>query len=253
MKLHIISDLHIERWKFEDYEQPDCDAIALVGDIGPGFMGLEWANRMLKGSIPVFYVPGNHEYYGEPFSVHDARLDFRAKELGIELLQNRAVEHMGVRFIGSTMWTDFDLYGNQVLALSQADRVMSDYKVIDIDADEGFSGQIKPYMILDEHKFARKFIEAELADPFDGKTVVLTHHAPSELSVGAEYKGSPFSPFYASRLENLMLDHNIALWCHGHIHSSSDYMIGDTRIIANPRGSDRSPNPTFDSKLVIEI
>jgi Icc-related predicted phosphoesterase len=247
-----MSDLHLERWKFGDYEQPDCDAIALVGDIGPGFMGLEWINQTFGGGIPVFYVPGNHEFYGEPFNLHSDRLEFRAKEYGVELLQNRAVEHNGVRFIGATLWTDYNLYNTRDQSMIAASQVMSDYKVIDVD-DEWFNGQIKPYMVLSEHEYSRKFIIDELNAPFEGKTVILTHHAPSELSVGAEYKGSNHSPYYASRLENLMLDHNIELWCHGHIHSSSDYMVGDTRVIANPRGSERSPNPNFDSKLVIEI
>jgi predicted phosphodiesterase len=252
MKIHILSDIHLERWKFE-YTQPDCDVIALVGDIGAGFLGIEWINENIVGDIPVLYVPGNHEFYGEALWEHTARLDFRAKECEVQLLHNRTFVHNNVRFIGSTLWTDYNLLGDRDRSMLAAPQVLADFKTIDLEPDDMFGGQVKPYHILSEHEYSRKFIVNELETPFDGKTVVLTHHAPSEMSIDQTHRNSLHSSYYASRLEHLMLNYKIDLWCHGHIHSSSDYMIGDTRVIANPRGSDAYPNKTFDPQLVIEI
>jgi Icc-related predicted phosphoesterase len=252
MKLHILSDIHLERWKFQ-YSQPDCDVVVLAGDIGPGFQGIEWINTTMTNDVPVVYVPGNHEYYGEPFWEHQKRLEFRAKECDVQLLNNRSFVHNGVRFIGSTLWTDYNLYGNQPTSMIQAEGIMSDFKAIDREDDEMFSGQIKAYDLLSEHQYSLKYIISELEKPFDGKTVVVTHHAPSELSVAEHYRGTKHPPFYASRLENVMLDHAPALWIHGHIHDTSDYMIGETRVIANPRGSNVYPNKTFNPSFVIEI
>jgi predicted phosphodiesterase len=252
MKIHILSDLHIERWKFE-YTQPDCDVIVLAGDIGAGFLGIEWINEHITGDIPVLYLPGNHEFYGESLWEHPARLAFRAKECEVEFMHNRTFIHNGVRFIGATLWTDFNLLNDRDRSMLAAPTVISDYNIIFQEPDDWTAETVKPYMILSEHEVSRKFIIDELNKPFDGETVVITHHAPSEMSIGANYRDSKHSSYYASRLENLMLNYDIKLWAHGHIHSTSDYMIGDTRVIANPRGSDVHPNKTFDPHFIVEI
>lgn len=252
MRLHVLSDIHIERWKFQ-YQHPECDLVVLAGDIGPGFTGIDWINDNVTDDVPVIYVPGNHEFYGEPLWVHKDRLAFRAKECDVQYLNDRTFIYNGVRFIGATMWTDFNLYGNQPLSMIQAEQTMSDYKVIDKEDDEMFSGQIEAYEILAEHQFSLKYLTEQLQQPFDGKTVVITHHAPSELSVDEQYRGTKHPPFYASRLEHLMLDYEPALWIHGHIHRSNDYMVGNTRVLANPRGSEVHSNKTFDPTLVIDV
>ena len=89
----------------------------------------------------------------------------------------------------------------------------------------------------------------------DKKIIVVTHHAPSAKSIDIVYETDKANGSYASNLENFILDHpNIKLWCHGHIHSQSDYMIGDCRVICNPRGYEMyRPNLAFESRLLIEV
>jgi Icc-related predicted phosphoesterase len=252
MKLRVLSDIHLEHWQF-DYTHVNCDVVLLAGDIGPGFMGIDWINNEVTDDVPVCYIAGNHEFYGEPLWEHQARLAFRAKECDIDFLNNRTVVHNGVRIIGSTLWTDFNLHNTRDIAMLNAPRILSDYNAIDVEDDEMFSGQITPAQILNEHEYSLKYIISQLEQPFDGKTVVMTHHAPSELSIEMNYRSTKYPPYYASRLENVMLMHAPALWIHGHIHASSDYMVGDTRVIANPRGSKAHPNPNFDPLLIVEI
>jgi len=252
MKLRVLSDIHLEHWSF-DYKHVDCDAVMFAGDIGPGFQGIDWINNTVTDDVPVMYTPGNHEFYGEPLWEHQARLAFRAKECEIDFLNNSTVVHNGVRFIGSTLWTDFNLHNSRDLAMLAAPTTISDYIAIDVEDDDMFSGQVTPAIILNEHEHSIKYVISQLEIPFDGKTVVMTHHAPSELSVEEHYRSTKFPPYYASRLENVMLDHAPALWIHGHIHASSDYMVGDTRVIANPRGSKARPNPNFKPDLIIEV
>ena len=102
------------------------------------------------------------------------------------------------------------------------------------------------------HGVSRQFITEELAKPFDGPTVVVTHHAPSWLSVPDKFREA--SAAYASRLEDLILDHEPLLWIHGHTHTSFDYKIGKTRIVCNPRGYHGFElNPDFEVNLIVEI
>ena len=45
----------------------------------------------------------------------------------------------------------------------------------------------------------------------------------------------------------------IDIWIHGHIHTSSDYQIGKTRIICNPKGYPDEPDSGFEHDFIIEV
>jgi hypothetical protein len=97
-------------------------------------------------------------------------------------------------------------------------------------------------------------LAAMLAEPFDGKTVVVTHHAPSSQSVHPRYARDLLTPAFASNLENLMDGDRAALWIHGHMHESFDYEVYGTRVICNPRGyAPNALNPDFRSDWIVEI
>ena len=92
----------------------------------------------------------------------------------------------------------------------------------------------------------------------DKKIVVITHHAPSEQSISAIYKNDHLNPAFASNLEDFILGYpNIKLWCHGHIHTASDYKIGECRVICNPRGYakyyESAEQTGFTKDLIVEI
>lgn len=254
MKIHLMSDLHLEfsKGKFAGYVQPtDADVVILAGDINPGVLGLMWAGKTFN--VPTICLAGNHEFYGKrSLAKHYTKMHDKAAEVGVNFLQNESIVIDGVRFLVATLWTDFDLFGNQPIAMINAQSVMNDYR--QIKASHKSSLNLLPSAVLYEHKISMEFLTEELNKDFDGTTVVVTHHAPSEQSCFPMFRGDPFNFCYASRLERFVETFAPALWVHGHIHSSVDYMIGDTRVVCNPRGyAGHQENPNFDPTLILEV
>lgn len=228
----------------------DADVVILAGDIDLKGRGVKWALETFR--VPVIYVTGNHEFYKGSLGHTLEKMRAAAKGTHVHVLERESVVIEGVRFVGATLWTDFRLTGNQPLAQWDAQQRMSDYKAI---RDERFS-KITPLKILAHHAQARSFIEGQLDEPFAGKTVVVSHHAPCELSIHENYRDLPghLNASYASRLDGLMGVERVALWVHGHTHHSFDYDVYGTRVMCNPRGyAPQELNPDFDPGLVVEI
>lgn len=247
MKLHILNDLHIE---FEDFAPPatDADVVILAGDIGVGVQGLRWAKERFPDK-PVIYVPGNHEFYHHDIALID-ELKAEAPD-NIHILDDDQVVVDGVRFLGSILWTDFRLFGeaDKFFAMQQARRQMTDFSII---RNQGQC--FTPEDAIKLHEASRDWLAAMLTEPFDGKTVVVTHHAPSSRSVHPRYARDLLTPAFASNLENLMDGNRVALWIHGHTHDSFDYEVYDTRVVCNPRGySPEELNPGFRPDWVLEV
>ena len=248
MQLHILSDLHIEH---EDFEPPDtgADAVVLAGDIGVGPGGLAWIASRFNHSRPLIYVPGNHEYYR-----HDLSLCGKLIELApphVHVLNNRAFTIGNVRFLGATLWTDFLLYGEagRQTAMALAGQWMNDFELV------GYKGRtFTPANSIALHNASREWLQARLDEPFDGKTVIVTHHLPSSRSVSTRFSANPLSPAFASDLESMMDGERVALWIHGHSHTASDYDVKGTRVLCNPRGYPRERSTTgFQPDLVVEL
>ena len=84
--------------------------------------------------------------------------------------------------------------------------------------------------------------------------VVITHHAPSKQSIEARQRESVLSAAYASNLDEFIETYQPDLWVHGHMHNSSDYKHGKTRVMCNPRGYEGyRPNSLFNPSLVVEV
>lgn len=246
-RIQILSDLHLE---FMDFELPetDADVIVLAGDIHLKAQAIDWISRNTQK--PVVYVAGNHEYYKGSLGHTFKKMKDYTQGTNIHLLENESVVLDGVRFLGATLWTDYRLTGNEPLAMWDAQQNLSDFKTV---RDELYR-KVRPYQLAARHARTRNFIEATMAEPFEGKTVVVTHHAPSSISIPARYRDSKdhINASYASSLEHLM--ENVAVWAHGHVHDSIDELIGDTRIICNPRGYAPSHlNPNFNPSFVITV
>lgn len=247
MKLHILSDLHTE---FADFDPPDAgaDVVVLAGDIGVGTGGIEWAARQLP-DVPIVYVPGNHEYYNH--DIGDAELLAAAAPANMQFLNNRAFEIDGVRFLGTTLWTDFRFYGGDVAAMARqrAQSFTRDFTLIG-NGDRLFT----PEDSIDLHKAGVEWLVEELAKDFDGPTVVVTHHLPAAPSVAAQYRNHPLNPAFASRLEGIIEEYQPDLWIHGHTHAGCDYEIFGTRVVCNPRGYPSEHAETgFSPGLVVNV
>lgn len=230
MKLGILSDLHLRPTGMQPRPRVDADVMVLAGDISVGKAGIAWSRATF--SCPVIYVPGNHEYYGRNIDTLDVELRQACAGSQVHVLQNDVIVIDGVRFVGCTLWTDFALYGDAQGHAAEAWLSLNDYRVI--TSDRG--GAIKPSEILQRHQASIAFLERTLAEPFAGTTVAVTHHAPSARSVAPRFQGDALSPAFVSNLDRLVERSGAALWIHGHVHDTFDYVIGKTRVLCNPKG-----------------
>jgi len=271
MKLHVFSDLHCERSPW--VPPPDvcdgrlADIALLAGDIHTQRRAPAWAAKYLKG-LPVVMIGGNHESYNGSLYADIAETRKICRMLSSDrsnplvYLEREVFESPGLRVLGATLWTDFALdtgAGTSVdTAMWHASRNMNDFRIISIPSDDPLhfrnSRAFRPEDALRIHIMTVKWLTAELEKPFDGKTVVMTHHAPSEKSISEQYRGDVLNPIYASNMEPLIEKYRPALWVHGHMHMSFDYRVGDTRVVCNPRGyAGYEVNPDFNPELVAEI
>lgn len=247
MKLHVLSDLHTE---FSDFDPPvtDADVVVLAGDIGVGTSGIEWATWRFP-DVPVIYVPGNHEFYGDDIRITD---QLQAAAPGnIHVLSNDVLEFDGVRFLGTTLWTDFSLYGEGEAWLSRqrAKALIEDFASIK-NGQRAFT----PEDSVELHESSKAWLVSELQTEFEGPTVVVTHHLPATPSIAEQYNNDPLNPAFASRLEGIFEEYQPDLWIHGHTHVPCDYEIFGTRVVCNPRGyPSESSARGFSPGLVVEV
>lgn len=259
MKLLLLSDLHLEFLK--QPWRPECvdvDVVILAGDIGRHTHGLDWATWAFSDwpSQPkVLYVAGNHEYYDAHLGLLEELQKPQWESSGAIFLEKRCVEIDDVRFLGCTLWSDFSLYGQEAQGayMTAAQRGIADYDVI---YGRG-NTPITPRDTLTLHRKAVSWLDTELAKPFDGKTVVVTHFAPHPGCVAVEYEGSDLSPYFVTDLSWLMKRHRIDAWCYGHTHTNTDFVAeGGCRVVSNQKGYPRevlAGGRAFDPGLVIEV
>lgn len=277
LKLQYASDLHTE---FEDkklrkgqgfrMELTDADVIVLAGDIGNNTRGLQFALELVRTHKKhVLYTLGNHELFGQSLNRFGAKLanklDAEQKDLKegdpmnassrmsgpddprVHLLENNELILFGVRFLGTTLWTDFQLFGADKASQCQsvAAKGMNDYVRIKLTSGEGEQQRrrpCRPFHTTEKHRQSVEWLESRLKETFDGPTVVITHHAPHMKSVDPKYREDLLSAAYASDLTRFMGDtSSIALWIHGHTHYNCDYQVGKTRVVSNARGNPESP------------
>lgn len=253
MKIHVLSDLHCE---FEPYTPSlaayEADIVVLAGDIDIKARGVAWARSAF--SCPVVYVPGNHEFYGGHL---DTTLEkMRAASCDrVRVMDNDEWITGGVRFLGATAWTDYTSTGDSRLAKWDAYNGLNDFKKI---RAAGYrKAQANDFVFRNHITLA--WLSERLAEPFDGNTVVVTHHAPSMFSVdgnvggdieqwrkiqssGGDKIGSTtikprahLDASYANNWDSIMYEHSV-LWIHGHTHHAISYNCGISHVVSNPRG-----------------
>ncbi len=248
MRIHLLSDLHNEFGKPFVPQVLDADVTVLAGDIDVKGRALAWAKDTFTGRV--LYVPGNHEYYGSNVQ----RLLAKMREQGddrVQVLDRDAVVIDGVRFLGATCWTDLKATGNPVLAAWDAQQRMTDYRKI--RHTESFR-RWKPEFAMQEAVKSLAWLKEQLAQPFEGKTVVISHHAPSTKSIeGHPSVGSHLDASYVNRWEEALFGDGLDLWVHGHTHHAVDYTIMGTRVVSNPKGYPGEAVEGFNPDLILEI
>ena len=251
MRLHVLSDLHLEHAQFA-IPEVDADVVVLAGDIAPGSVGLEWIRRQLDGR-PVIYVAGNHEFYGHDLPGLTARLRDAAIGSQIHVLENEQVVIAGVRFLGCSLWSDFDYAGehNRLQSMRICERLVNDYRQIRATAHDR---RLLAQDTRDLHVASRAWLATSLAAPHDGPTVVVTHHAPLvRRPEGSNALMDAIAGAFASDLSELMGRDAVELWIFGHIHRTIDTEVNGTRVLSNQRGYPHEPVSGFDPALVVEV
>lgn len=248
MKISYMSDLHLE-FGSSPLRESDIkgDVLVLCGDISSSPRSLGgFIERFSALEKPIIVILGNHELYGMDWntgpSLYKEVLD------GIpfvHFLENGFCIIEGVRFLGSSLWTDF-AGGRQG---ETCEREMSDFSLI---KNNGKSLTWRDASV--RHKDSLKWLSDALCDPHDGKTVIVTHTAPSYLSNSPRFASSQISGGFCSNLEAFIECHPIDVWIHGHLHNSSDYEIGKTRVLCNPYGYEGIEiNPQWNPQRFLEI
>jgi len=244
MRLYVVSDLHNEFHLFDPPAlDPSIDLVILGGDIDKKARGVAWANATFN--CDVAYVCGNHEFF-------DGHVDRTLKKMRdaaqphVHVLENDVFVLDGVRILGTTGWTDFSSTGDQITASRVAWERMNDFNYIRIDA--GYR-RLRPADLIARNHIAKTWLAAELEKPFDGKTIVVTHHAPSPVVVGGKHYGH-LNAAYANNWPQLI--EKVDLWVFGHTHEFADVELAGCRVVSNPRGYPRE-STGFNPAFVIEL
>lgn len=252
MRIHVLSDLHLE---FDAWQPPhvSADVVVLAGDIHLHTRGIEWASDVfIARGQPVIYVPGNHEFYHSDYGNMRTKILNKGKECGVTVLMNNTVTLHDVRFLGSTLWTDFKLFGARTTdaAMNEAQMGMADFRYIQYRTAEVYN----PAHSVQIHRAALQFLTKNLTLPCSKKTVVVTHHAPSIKSIHQRYAMNLMSAGFASSLDALVRHADV--WIHGHTHNAVYYLLDPAnhkgRVVCNPRGY-RNEFTGFQEDLVIEV
>ncbi|MFP5406844.1 MAG: metallophosphoesterase, partial [Gammaproteobacteria bacterium] len=233
MRLNILSDLHLSRGAL-DLPVTDADVVVLAGDLARPKEAIAWASGFDK---PVIYVAGNHEFYGGELAATVAELRELCAGTPVHLLDNDELVIAGVRFLGSTLWTDFMLFGEgdeRQAAIAEAQSFMRDFSRI--RTGESPQALFTPLASAALFETNARWLAERLAAPHDGPTVVVTHHAPSRLSIHPRFAGSRLNACFVSDAAYLLDGSRAQLWIHGHTHDSFDYQLNGTRVLCNPRG-----------------
>lgn len=244
LKIRIYSDLHIEFHRFDPPAVPaDIDLVILAGDIDKKGRGVRWANDTFN--CTTVYIVGNHEFY-------DGHLDRTLQKMRdaaaphVHILENESLVMGNIRILGTAAWTDFSSTGDQVAASNVAREWMNDFKYIRTDSSYR---RIRPQDIIEKNRAAKNWLAEELATPHEGKTIVVTHHAPTPTVVGSKHEGH-LNAAYSNDWPRLI--EQAHLWVFGHTHKAVDVELSGCRIVSNPRGYPREVTG-FDAHYELQI
>jgi predicted phosphodiesterase len=253
VKLNVLSDLHLSLAALPP-PQSDAEIVILAGDVARPAEAIAWARELRK---PVLYVPGNHEFYGGSVAGTREALQRLARGTNVRILDDAEVVCGGVRFLGSTLWTDFLLFGDgdpREAAMREGQRFMRDFTRIRLrdDSPSPFT-PADAAALFDVHA---RWLASRLAGACPAPTVVITHHAPSPRSIHPRFAGSPINACFVSNAEHLLDGNRVRLWIHGHTHDSFDYFVNGTRVVCNPRGYAKNgvnENAGFDANFCVDV
>jgi len=267
-KIYCISDLHLEF--YDNYEQlyekleqimPDADILILAGDIGypadsryPIAVDSKINNvgscednltnlliRFKKRYQHVIMVMGKHEYYGiKNFDRHSAvsAMEEICAKTDVVLLNNNTVVINGVKFIGTTLWTNAEKHIKYMMAdFGKVFKEVKDYN------DEFFKC----------YRWLADCLMDDLGDHTVKRQVVITHHLPTSKLSHAKYDGNlANSGYYVDIIDNLLLD-KVKYWFCGHTHQTTTLRHNGVHYVVNPSGYPSEQRATKTQSTVYHI
>jgi Calcineurin-like phosphoesterase len=258
MKLQLLSDLHLETEFFEPVPAEGAELLVLAGDIDATWAGLQ---RFAGWPVPVLFVPGNHEFDGRDLDQALQALRARCAELGLRMLHRetwtmRGADGRRIRFVGTTRWSDFDLFG-----AAQRDRATRAARYfLQLMAATRLGQALDAQGVRAEGLACRHWLEDTLStvpgDRWDA-TVVITHFAPSLLSADPRYGRQPGTASFCNADDDLI--QRADLWLHGHLHCRHDYRVqragrAPARVVCQARGLEKKgESDGFDPLKLIEV
>ena len=266
-----MSDLHLEGHPtYAPRPAPDAELLVLAGDIGSyqrrsrladRDFGLERFSPLRGWPVPVLYVPGNHEYDALDFDETHVRLRETCERLGITWLEREQRVLGGIRFVGTTLWADFDAL---VLQPGQPEPTVQEqlvqrhkaFRAANFYLEKAAALRYGRLMLAEEWReqalVCQAWLRDALAQPFDGTTVVVTHFAPSLRSADPRYGVTPATAGFCNSLQDLMA--RARFWLHGHLHCQHDYVEAGCRVVANTLGyASKGEQEGFREQFVLEL
>ncbi len=252
MKINYMSDMHLEFGPFTT--MPSGETLILAGDISVQTEHWEVIKEYGQGFKDVIYIFGNHEYYAHGHgenNCHYAKLIREAQKFfkgsNVHFLENECITLGGVKFVCCTLWSDF--LGGSPDSMATCQQKMNDYRRIKYHDGVNYFC-ITPAIIYRKHLESRKFLE----DNVTPGCVVVTHHAPSAMSLMMKHHTNGCDGAYYTDLHSLIRIKRPNVWVHGHTHKKNEYVIGQTRILGNPRGYvNYETNPYFNPNASFEV
>ena len=263
MNIQLLSDLHLEvHPHFAPEPAPGTDVLVLAGDVGSYQAGSQLVDsdfglarfsplpQHAGWPTPVLFVPGNHEYDGQDFDAAHLRLRTTCDRLGIGWLERETLHLQGVRFVGTTLWSDFDALADHEGVTDLSRRLKMRDKAFRAAnfylRKTGGTRHGEPFLaepMRAQALVCQQWLQTALQAPFEGPTVVVTHFAPSLRSADPRYGLVPGTAGFCNALDGLFP--HAQLWLHGHLHAPSDYTAQgrrsdgsawQCRVVANPLG-----------------
>ncbi|HCL85323.1 MAG TPA: metallophosphoesterase [Comamonadaceae bacterium] len=281
MNIQLLSDLHLETQpQFAASPAQGADVLVLAGDVGSyqrgsrlddddfGLARFSPLPQYGGWPTPVLFVPGNHEYDLLDFDATHERLRSTCERLGLIWLERESLVLDGVRFVGTTLWSDFDAIADaQGLpeGPARAQQRTKAFRAANYYLEKaGGTRHGQPFLaasVREQGLACQAWLRQALAQPFAGPTVVVTHFAPSLRSGDPRYGLSPGTAGFCNALDELLPGAD--LWLHGHLHAPSDYVASGTRadgtpwrcrVVANPLGyRGKGEQRTFQPHCVLTV
>ena len=255
MKIQLISDLHNRPDQTFMLEPSDADLIILAGDIDKGLQGLDWArDTAARLGKEIIYIAGDHEYYEQDMDVLIDALKTQTRQGPVHFLENSQYQGDGFRVLGCTFW-----YSAQ-----GANEKRGKKQLVDRLGEFAFirKGQtlLDLASLIKMHEESLQWLQTALETPYAGKTIVVTHHAPTMHSWpwtwirnGGGSAPNWARPAFCNDLEWFVKEYQPDLWLHGHVHCACEYQVEHTRVICNPHGFEPGEARGFDPVMLIEL